>query len=141
MVKDEATGEIVELRCTYDPATRGGSAPDGRKVKATLHWVSAPHAINSEVRLYGNLFTQENPLDVDEGRDFKDYLSPDSLTVLPDAKVEPSLGNARPGERYQFERIGYFCADPEDHTADQPVFNRTVTVRDSWARIQKTRKK
>ncbi len=141
VVKDEATGEIVELRCTYDPATRGGSAPDGRKVKATLHWVSAPHAINSEVRLYGNLFTQENPLDVDEGRDFKDYLSPDSLTVLPDAKVEPSLGNARPGERYQFERIGYFCADPEDHTADQPVFNRTVTVRDSWARIQKTRKK
>jgi len=134
VVKDEA-GNVAELRCMYDPATRGGDAPDGRKVKATLHWVSAEHALDAEVRLYDRLFATENPDDVSEGGDWKDNLNPDSLTVIADAKVEPSLADAPPGYRCQFERKGYFCVDP-DSAPGRPVFNRTVGLRDEWARIQ-----
>jgi len=136
-IKDEASGEVVELRCTYDPETRGGDAPDGRKVKATLHWVSAEHALDAEVRLYHNLFTRENPMDVEEGKDFKDYIRQDSLEVLDSCKVEPCLKDAGPGDRYQFERMGYFCVDSVDTAPGRLVFNRTVTLRDQWARIQK----
>ncbi|MCP4250098.1 MAG: glutamine--tRNA ligase/YqeY domain fusion protein [bacterium] len=135
VIKDES-GQVVELRCTYDPATRGGDSPDGRKVKATLHWVSAPHAVEAEVRLYDHLFTQENPTDVPDGADWKANLNPDSRQVLTGCQVEPTLAGAAPGLRYQFERQGYFCVDP-DSTADQPVFNRTVTLRDTWAKMQK----
>ncbi|MHC4520081.1 MAG: glutamate--tRNA ligase family protein, partial [Planctomycetota bacterium] len=138
VVKDDK-GEIVELHCTYDPATRGGDAPDGRKVKATLHWVSAQHALKSEVRLYDNLFTKENPDDVEEGQDFTANLNPNSLETLTDCFVEPSLASAEPLSRYQFERLGYFCVDP-DTTTDKPVFNRTVGLRDTWAKIQKAQK-
>ncbi|ACL05134.1 Glutaminyl-tRNA synthetase [Desulfatibacillum aliphaticivorans] len=137
VIKDE-NGEIVELRCTYDPATKGGDAPDGRKVKATLHWVSAPHACTSEVRLYEHLFTEENPNDVEEGKDFTDYINPDSLKVLKDCKVEPSLANAGPGYQCQFERMGYFCVDSVDPDTGMVTFNRTVTLRDQWAKIQKS---
>ena len=140
VVKDE-NGEIVELRCTYDPETRGGNnPPDGRKVKATLHWVSAAHAIDAEVRLYERLFTRENPLDIEEGEHWMDYLNPDSLEILPACKLEPSLSSAKSGEKYQFERKGYFCVDPET-TAEKPVFNRTATLRDTWARIQQAQAK
>jgi glutaminyl-tRNA synthetase len=132
-----AEGEIVELHCTYDPATRGGSSPDGRKVQSTLHWVSARHALEAEVRLYEHLFTKESPEDVPEGQDFTANLNPDSLRVLPVCYVEPSLGGARPGVPYQFERLGYFSADP-DATPEKPVFNRTVSLRDTWAKIQKS---
>jgi glutaminyl-tRNA synthetase len=132
VVKDES-GQIVELRCTYDPATRGGDAPDGRKVKSTLHWVSAQHAIDGEVRLYDRLFSVENPSE-DEGKDWRTFLNPTSLEVKT-AKLEPSLGSAAQGSRFQFERIGYFAVDP-DTTAGSPVFNRTVTLKDSWARIE-----
>jgi len=135
VVKDE-NGEVVELHCTYDPATRGGDAPDGRRVKATLHWVSAPHALKAEVRLYDNLFTKENPDEAEEGRDFTANLNPNSLEVRKDCYVEPSLAGAEPLSRCQFERIGYFCADP-DSTPETPVFNRTVGLRDTWAKIQK----
>jgi len=135
VVKD-AEGNVVELHCTYDPATRGGDAPDGRKVKATLHWVSAPHALNAEVRLYDNLFTKEDPEDVPEGQDFTANLNPNSLEILTDCCVEPSLAGAVPLSRYQFERLGYFCVDP-DSTAGKLVFNRTVTLKDPWAKIQK----
>jgi len=134
VIKDEK-GNAVELHCTYDPATRGGDAPDGRKVKATLHWVSAKHSIDAEVRLYDHLFTKENPLEVEEGQDWLDNLNQNSLTVLTGCKLEPSLAAAKPGERYQFERGGYFCVDP-DSTPEKPVFNRTVTLRDTWARIR-----
>ena len=134
--KDPKTGEVTEIRCTYDPATRGGDAPDGRKVKATLHWVSAGHAFPSEVRLYGHLFTQPNPDDVPEGVDWKTTVNPNSLEVLKGCRMEPGLVNATPGERYQFERLGYFCVDP-DSRAGSPVFNRTVTLRDTWVRIEK----
>ncbi len=137
IVKDEQTGEIREIHCTYDPATRGGDAPDGRKVKATLHWVSASHAVDAKVRLYDCLFTKPNPDDVGEGEDITSNLNPHSLEVLPACKVEPSLKNAEPGDRVQFERLGYFCADTEDLTAEKLVFNRTVTLRDTWAKIQK----
>ncbi len=136
VIKDEATGEIKELRCTYDPETRGGAAPDGRKVKATLHWVSAAHSIPAEVRIYDRLFTKENPNDTEEGGDFKDNFNPESLKTLTDCPVEPSLAKAEPGQRYQFERIGYFCVDP-DSTPEKPVFNRTVNLKDEWARIKK----
>jgi glutaminyl-tRNA synthetase len=136
MEKDPKTGEVVALRCTFDPATRGGDAPDGRKVKATLHWVSAAHARQTEVRLYDHLFAQADPDDVPEGEDWKAGLNPKSLEVIADAKVEPSLAAARPGERFQFERLGYFCADP-DSSPGRPVFNRTVTLKDTWAKIQK----
>ncbi len=137
VVKDEKTGEIVELRCTYDPQTRGGDSPDGRKVKATLHWVSAAHAIEAEVRLYDHLFSVPNPADEKDGRDFMAHLNPKSLEVLPECWVEPSLKGAPAGSRYQFERQGYFCVDLNDSTADKPVFNRTVTLRDTWAKIVK----
>jgi glutaminyl-tRNA synthetase len=137
VVKDERTGEIVELRCTYDPATRGGDAPDGRKVKATLHWVSAAHALPAEARLYDNLFLKENPMDLAEGEDFKDGINPDSLKTLTGCRVEPSLAQAAPGARFQFERLGYFCADSADSKPDALVFNRTVTLRDTWAKIKK----
>jgi glutaminyl-tRNA synthetase len=135
VIKD-AGGEVVELHCTYDPATRGGDAPDGRKVKATLHWVSAQHALKADVRLYDNLFTRENPDDVEEGRDFTANLNPHSLETLADCRVEPSVAGAPPLTRYQFERLGYFCVDP-DSTAAKLVFNRTVTLKDTWAKIQK----
>ncbi len=132
VVKDES-GEIVELRCTYDPATKGGDAPDGRRVKATLHWVSAKHAVKAEVRLYDYLFKSEDP---EAGGDFIADLNPDSVKVIPAAMLEPALATANPGDRVQFERLGYFCADP-DTTQDHPVFNRTVTLKDTWARMQK----
>jgi glutaminyl-tRNA synthetase len=139
VVKDEKTGEVIELRCSYDPATRGGDAPDGRKVKSTLHWVSAAHALEAEVRLYDHLFTKENPDDVDEGEGFAANLNPKSLETLALCRVEPSLTGAEPGSRYQFERLGYFCVDP-DSSEEKPVFNRTATLRDPWAKIQKARK-
>jgi glutaminyl-tRNA synthetase len=134
VVKDPATGEITELRCTYDPATRGGDAPDGRKVKATLHWVSAKHALDAEVRLYDRLFSAEDPTDVEEGGDWKDHLNPDSLATLTGCKVEPFLTDAKPGDRFQFERQGYFCVD-SDTTDGTLVFNRAVGLRDAWAKI------
>ena len=139
-VKDEQTGQVTELHCTYDPATRGGDAPDGRKVKATLHWVSAARALEAEVRLYDHLFTKENPDDSPQGRDFTSNLNPNSLEVVPSAYVEPSLAPAAPGSRYQFERLGYFCVDP-DSADGHLVFNRTVSLRDTWARIQKAQTK
>ncbi len=141
VVKDEQTGEVVELRCTYDPATRGGDAPDGRKVKATLHWVSADHAFNAQVRLYDSLFTEPNPTDEKVCPDWKSCLNPKSLETLTDCQVEPSLAKAAPGNRYQFERLGYFCVDSADSSEEKLVFNRSVTLRDTWARIQKTQKK
>jgi glutaminyl-tRNA synthetase len=134
VVKD-AQGNIVELHCTYDPATRGGDAPDGRKVKATLHWVSAKHALDAEVRLYNHLFTKEFPEETEEGEDFLINLNPDSLEVLPNAKVEPFVKAASAGSRYQFERQGYFCVD-QDSTAEKLVFNRTVGLKDTWAKVQ-----
>jgi len=136
VVRDPKTGEIVEVRCTYDPATRGGDAPDGRKVKATLHWVSAAHAIEAEVRLYENLFTKRDPNDVEEGKDFTDYLNPNSLRILKGCKLEPSLAQAKPGDRFQFERLGYFCVDTKDSKPGKPVFNRTVTLKDTWAKVR-----
>jgi len=139
VVKDE-TGEVVELHCTYDPATRGGDAPDGRKVKATLHWVSAAHSLEAEVRLYDHLFTKENPDDVENGVDFKSNVNPNSLEMLVSCRVEPSLAGAAPLSRYQFERLGYFCVDPNS-SKGKLVFNRTVTLRDPWAKIQKAQKK
>ena len=139
VVKDEKTGEVVELHCTYDPATRGGGAPDGRKVKSTLHWVSAGHALEAEVRLYDHLFTKEDPSDVGEGEDWKSNVNPNSLEVLTSCRLEPSLAGAEPGSRYQFERQGYFCVDP-DSSEGKPVFNRTASLRDSWARIEKAQK-
>jgi glutaminyl-tRNA synthetase len=186
VVKDERTGDVIELHCTYDPETRGGSAPDGRKVKGTLHWVSASHALEAEVWLYDHLFLKANPNDVEEGRDFKSYINPNSLEILTSCRVEPSLRGAAPGSRYQFERLGYFCVDSVDSSdggrvppvpprspqspftgtapasggrgrgqpppagagdGDSPrlagaggrspllVFNRTVSLRDSWAKI------
>jgi glutaminyl-tRNA synthetase len=134
VVKD-ASGEVVELRCAYDPATRGGDAPDGRKVKATLHWVSAAHAVDAEVRLYDRLFTVENPAATPPDRDWREFLNPESLRVLTACKVEPGLADVTPGARYQFERLGYFCVDP-DSTPGHPVFNRTVGLKDTWARIE-----
>ena len=135
-VKDSETGEVVELRCTYDPETRGGYAPDGRKVRGTIHWVSVAHAVQAEVRLYDHLFAKLNPEDVDEGGDYKDALNPSSLETLPRCQVEPSLVGAEPGSRYQFERTGYFCVDA-DSSEGRLVVNRTVTLRDAWARIEK----
>ncbi|HTR25442.1 MAG TPA: glutamine--tRNA ligase/YqeY domain fusion protein [Terriglobales bacterium] len=140
VVKDDK-GEVVEVHCTYDPATRGGNAPDGRKVKSTIHWVSAEHAIDADVRLYDKLFTKENPNEVSESerpgeRDFTDNLNPLSLEVVTNAKLEPSLANAPVESRYQFERLGYFCVDPDSKPA-HPVFNRTVALKDTWAKIEK----
>ena len=138
VVKDDA-GNITELRCTYDPLTRGGNAPDGRKVKATIHWVSAAYATDAEVRMYETLFTRENPNDVPEGEDFTAGMNPASLEILEGCKLEPALQAAPAGSRFQFERLGYFCADP-DTTAEHPVFNRTVALRDSYAKIEKREK-
>ncbi|MDH7512502.1 MAG: glutamine--tRNA ligase/YqeY domain fusion protein [Clostridiales bacterium] len=135
VIKDPATGEITELRCTYDPATRGGDAPDGRRVKATLHWVSAAHAIDAEVRLYDTLFTKRDAGEVEEGADWKANLNPKSLEILRGSKVEPSLADATPGSRFQFERLGYFCVDSRDSKPGKPVFNRTVTLHDPWAKL------
>jgi glutaminyl-tRNA synthetase len=137
VVKDEETGEVVELRCTYDPETRGGNAPDGRRVKATLHWVSAEHALQAEVRTYSHLFLKENPADVEEGEDFTAHINSDSLEIRDNCRVEPSLGNIEPEDICQFERLGYFCADRYDCTKERLVFNRTVTLRDTWARLKK----
>ncbi len=134
-IKKDAEGNISELHCTYDPATKGGDAPDGRKVKATIHWVTAGNSINAEVRLYDHLFIKDNPLDVPDGGDFKDNLNPSSLEILT-ACLEPSIAGAKPGTVCQFERLGYFCADP-DTTETKPVFNRTVTLKDEWAKLQK----
>jgi len=135
LVKNDR-GEVVEVHCTYDPATRGGNAPDGRKVKSTIHWVSAAHAIDAEVRLYDKLFTVEDPNQVEEGQDFTANLNPNSLEVIPRAKLEPSLANAAVEGRYQFERLGYFCVDP-DSKPGHPVFNRTVALKDTWAKVEK----
>ncbi|MDR2579355.1 MAG: glutamine--tRNA ligase/YqeY domain fusion protein [Chitinispirillales bacterium] len=134
VIKDSAGG-IVELRCTYDPQTRGGAAPDGRSPKATIHWVSAQHAIGAEVRLYDSLFTKENPHDSPSG-DFMENINPDSLKIIDGCKLEPSLRDAKAGDRYQFERLGYFCAD-DDSSPERLIFNRTVTLKDTWARMQK----
>lgn len=130
-------GDIIEVHCTYDPQTKGGDAPDGRKVKATLHWVSEKHSIPAEVRLYDHLFGVENPYKVEEGDSFKDNLSPDSLKILKDCRLEPLLQNVKPGDAYQFERIGYFCADINS-TKEKIIFNRTVTLKDEWAKIKKS---
>lgn len=135
-VVKNAAGEVVELRCTYDPATRGGDAPDGRKVKGTIHWVSASHAVPADVRLYGPLFDVADPTDVEAGESFLDHIDPSSLDVLTTAHVEPSVAGAEPGTTYQFERTGYFCVD-RDSTEDRLVLNRTVTLRDSWTKIAK----
>jgi glutaminyl-tRNA synthetase len=136
VVKDPTTHEVVEVHCTYDPATRGGNTPDGRKVKGTIHWVSAAHALPVEVRLYDHLFTKPDPDDVPKDQDYKVNLNPNSLQRLDGCFVEPSLKDAAPGSRFQFERLGYFCVDP-DSTAETPVFNRTVSLVDSWAKIAK----
>ena len=142
VTKDPETGKIIEITAKYDPATRGGNAPDGRKVKSTIHWVSAAHAIDAEVRLYDTLFAKENPEEIpegqdSEGQDFTTNLNPTSLEILKDCKLEPSLANSKPGERYQFERVGYFYSDPKDSQPGSPVFNRIVTLKDAWARIVK----
>jgi glutaminyl-tRNA synthetase len=137
VVKDEKTGEVIELHCTYDPETRGGWAPDGRKVKATLHWVSADHSLPAEVRLYDHLFSDPNPMDEKHGGDFITALNPNSLEKLTSCRVEPSLAGAAPGSRYQFERQGYFCVDFIDSRERALVFNRTTTLRDIWAKIKK----
>jgi glutaminyl-tRNA synthetase len=137
VVRDPQTGEVIEVRARCDPASRGGDAPDGRKVKSTIHWVSAAHAVDADVRLYDTLFAMENPEDVPEGQDFTLSLNPTSLETLRGCKLEPSLAAAVPASRYQFERLGYFCADPEDSRPGLPVFNRTVTLKDTWARIER----
>jgi glutaminyl-tRNA synthetase len=139
VVKDATTGEVTELHCTYDPETRGGDSPDGRKVKSTLHWVSSEHSVQAKVSLYNHLFIKKSP---DEGKshdDFMNYLNPDSLEVVTSCRVEPGLKAAKPGSRYQFERLGYFCVDP-DSCETGLVFNRTVTLRDTWAKIEKAQK-
>ena len=137
VIKDESSGEVMELRCTYDPDTRGGWSQDGRKVKGTLHWVSAAHGIEAEVRLYEHLFTKENPNEVEEGKDFTDYINPNSLQVLTACRIEPSLADASPGSIFQFMRLGYFCVDSKYSSPQKQVFNRTVTLRDTWAKIEK----
>ncbi len=139
VVKDDS-GNIIELHCTYDPQTRGGDAPDGRRVKATLHWVSAEHAADAEVRLYDHLFKEEKPDDVDEGKTFLDNINLDSLKIINNCKIEPSVKETKPLDRWQFERLGYFCTD-SDSTNKKPVFNKTVGLKDTWAKIQKRQKK
>jgi glutaminyl-tRNA synthetase len=134
VVKDERTGEVVEVRCTYDPATRGGDAPDGRRVKGTIHWVSAPHTAPAEVRLYEHLFLTPNPGAAD---DYRTHLNPRSLERLTGCRVEPGLAAAAPGARYQFERTGYFCVDAVDSAPGRLVFNRTASLRDSWAKLER----
>jgi glutaminyl-tRNA synthetase len=141
VVKDPETGEINELRCTYDPETKSGSSQSNRKVKATIHWVSAAHAVEGEVRLYDHLFTKEDPNEIADGADWLSNVNPKSLEVLTACRLEPILANAKPGERYQFERLGYFYVDPVDSTKNKPVFNRTVTLRDTWVNVQRAGKK
>jgi glutaminyl-tRNA synthetase len=135
VVKDEA-GNIAEVHCTYDPASRGGNSPDGRKVKSTMHWVSKAHALKAEIRLYGNLFAKPDPYDLEEGQDVLDNLNPNSVEILNEARLEPSLANAKLEDRFQFERVGYFCLDP-DSTQANLVFNRTLALKDAWAKIEK----
>jgi len=139
VIKD-AHGNITELHCTYDPETKSGSPAANRKVKATIHWVSAHNAVNAEVRLYDRLFTKEDPNQVAEGKDFLSNINPQSLQILNNAKLEPMLGKASPGERFQFERVGYFCADVKDSRPGAPVFNRIVTLKDTWTKIEQRRK-
>ncbi len=142
VIKDEQTGKVIELHCTYDPHSRGGASPDGRKVKGTLHWVSTEHALEAEIRIYDNLFSSSNPLlSEKDGVDFKSLLNPDSLETLTSCRVEPSLKSAIPGSKYQFLRHGYFCVDSIDSSSDALVFNRTVSLRDTWGRIEKDKKK
>ena len=141
MIKDDKTGEVLELHCTYDPETKSGSPKSGRMVKGTIHWVSAAHAIEAEVRLYDRLFVKPNPDDTKDGSDFREYINPNSLETLTSCRVEPSLAGAVPGSRYQFERLGYFCVDSVDSTPEKLVFNRTVPLRDTWAKIEKAQKK
>jgi glutaminyl-tRNA synthetase len=136
-VRDQGTGELLEVHCTYDPETRGGQAPDGRKVRGTIHWVSAPHSVEAEVRLYGHLFTAEKPEEVSDGADYRGSINPGSLETLTGCRVEPSLAAAKPGDSYQFERQGYFCVDSVDSSPGALVFNRTVSLRDSWAGMEK----
>ncbi|MEL0095074.1 MAG: glutamine--tRNA ligase/YqeY domain fusion protein [Planctomycetaceae bacterium] len=136
VIKDDE-GRITELRCTYDPETRGGQAPDGRKVRGTIHWVSANHAVDAEIRLYDHLFETQNPSDVEQGKSYLDNINPNSLEVLSNCKLEPSLADAQPGERFQFERLGYFCVDSQESNSNKPVFNRSVTLRDTWAKMQR----
>ena len=135
VVKD-ANGNVLEVHCTYDPASRGGNSPDGRKVKSTMHWVSAAHTISAEVRIYEKLFTKPDPQDVEEGKTFLDNLNPNSLEIVDGAKLEPSLAKAKLEDRFQFERVGYFCLDP-DSAPGHLVFNRTLALKDSWAKIEK----
>ena len=137
IIKDEDTGNVSEIHCTYDPETRGGSSPDGRKVRATIHWVSAKHSVSGEVRLYDRLCIDENPV-VNDDTDLSLLLNPDSLIIMEESKLEPSLSEARKGDRYQFERLGYFCADSKDSDKDSIVFNRTITLRDTWKKIQRS---
>ena len=139
-VQKAADGSLVEVHCTYDPLSRGGNSPDGRKVKSTMHWVSAAHAISAEIRLYDKLFTKANPGDVEEGQSVLDNLNPNSIEILTGAKLEPSLANASLEDRFQFERVGYFCLDPDstpDSTPARLVFNRTLPLKDSWVKIEK----
>ncbi|MGB2982140.1 MAG: glutamine--tRNA ligase, partial [Candidatus Zixiibacteriota bacterium] len=140
VVKDDKTGEVVELHCTYDPETKSGGAQAARKVKGTLHWVSAEQALTVEAHLYDHLFVKADPDDVDEGSDFLANLNPDSLETLTSCKVEPSLAGAKPGDRYQFLRLGYFCADA-DSSKDKLIFNRAVSLYDTWAKIERAQKK
>ena len=137
VVKDKQTGDVIEVHCTYDPETKGGFSPDGRKVRGTLHWVSAANSIRAEVRLFDRLFDKPNPADEKDGLDFTGYLNPNSLVTLKDCRIEPSLAGVAPGSCWQFERVGYFCVDSVDSTDKAPVFNRTVTLRDTWAKIAK----
>jgi glutaminyl-tRNA synthetase len=139
VVKDPSTGEVTEVHCTYDPETRSGFAPDGRKVDATLHWVSAKHSLSAEVRLYDRLFRVADPME--GGSDFTEYLNSKSLEIIRECRVEPSLANAGPGIRFQFERVGYFCVDPVDSSPARIVFNRIVSLRDSWAKVVSQEKK
>jgi glutaminyl-tRNA synthetase len=140
VIKD-ASGNIIELRCSYDPQTRGGNSPDGRKVKATIHWVSASHAIEAQVRLYDRLFVSPEPENTAEGEDFKSHINPRSLEIIEPAKLEPALGTAQAGEHYQFERLGYFCIDADCTAGQKLVFNRVVTLRDTLAKIEQNLKK
>jgi glutaminyl-tRNA synthetase len=135
IIRDQASGDILELRCTYDPESRGGSSPDQRRVRGTLHWVSASHSVAAEVRLYDHLFLNADPDDDGDGADFTEKLDPDSLTILTNCRVEPGLLEAAPGRIFQFERQGYFCVDSVDSNPERMVFNRAVALRDSWAKI------
>jgi glutaminyl-tRNA synthetase len=141
VVKDAKTGQVIELRCTYDPMTKGGGSPDGRKVKATLHWISAVGSLGAEVRLYDRLFSRANPEESKDGTDFIAHLNPDSLDIMSSCRVESALEGAVPGSHYQFERLGYFCVDTKDSSEEALVFNRTVPLRDTWGKIKNAEKR